>query len=330
MTRMTLLAGSAAMVMGLGVGALLAQPQPQGPQPFFVGNRAWSARRSGRRWRVQRDVVERQGLWRHLLGGELLVRPRPRPHRRAEPGRRRRTSRPTTPGSRSSTTTARSTPRDGSAYRIPASRAVPEAAARAERAVRQRHRQGRAVSGGPRRRHGPQRSECRGHSAVHDGDGRAGGRDPRREIAVVQRYRGRGRRDHLRDADGRRRRRLPTRRPGRSGRSRPTASPPSSFRARRCVSPTGSRSTRKGNIVVANMGTDEILTFSTDGKLLKTESAAQAGSDGLVIMPDGTKYVSSVRTAASRASARASRPSSSPRTSRAPRRCATTRARSSW
>ena len=29
-------------------------------------------------------------------------------------------------------------------------------------------------------------------------------------------------------------------------------------------------------------------------KLLKTETAAQAGNDGLVIMPDGTKYVSSV------------------------------------
>ena len=37
-----------------------------------------------------------------------------------------------------------------------------------------------------------------------------------------------------------------------------------------------------------------MLTFSPDGKLLKTENAAQAGNDGLVIMPDGTKYVSSV------------------------------------
>jgi sugar lactone lactonase YvrE len=49
-----------------------------------------------------------------------------------------------------------------------------------------------------------------------------------------------------------------------------------------------------GNVVVANMGTDELLTFSPDGKLVRTEHAAQAGSDGLVIMPDGTKYVSSV------------------------------------
>lgn len=49
-----------------------------------------------------------------------------------------------------------------------------------------------------------------------------------------------------------------------------------------------------GNIVVANMGDARILTLSRDGKLMKTEQAAQVGSDGLVIMSDGTKYVSSV------------------------------------
>jgi 2-keto-3-deoxy-L-rhamnonate aldolase RhmA len=42
------------------------------------------------------------------------------------------------------------------------------------------------------------------------------------------------------------------------------------------------------------MDTDEILTFSPAAQLLKTEKAAQAGNDGLVIMPDGTKYTSSV------------------------------------
>jgi hypothetical protein len=51
----------------------------------------------------------------------------------------------------------------------------------------------------------------------------------------------------------------------------------------------------QGNVVVLNMGSDEVLTFATDAKLLKTEHAAQPGSDGLVIMPDGTKYVSSVQ-----------------------------------
>lgn len=49
-----------------------------------------------------------------------------------------------------------------------------------------------------------------------------------------------------------------------------------------------------GNIVVANYGNTEVLTYSKDGELLKTENAAQPGSDGLVIMADGTKYVSSV------------------------------------
>jgi hypothetical protein len=59
--------------------------------------------------------------------------------------------------------------------------------------------------------------------------------------------------------------------------------------------PNGIALDAKGNVVVANMATDEILTFSRDAKLLTTEHAAQTGSDGLVIMPDGTKYVSSVQ-----------------------------------
>ncbi|WP_412061237.1 SMP-30/gluconolactonase/LRE family protein [Rubrivirga sp. IMCC45206] len=49
-----------------------------------------------------------------------------------------------------------------------------------------------------------------------------------------------------------------------------------------------------GRLVVANYGDDAVLTFSTSGELLETRHAAQAGSDGLVIMPDGTTYVSSV------------------------------------
>ncbi len=50
----------------------------------------------------------------------------------------------------------------------------------------------------------------------------------------------------------------------------------------------------QGNIVVVNYGNADVLTFSRDGEVVKTESAAQAGGDGLVIMPDGTKYVSSI------------------------------------
>lgn len=49
-----------------------------------------------------------------------------------------------------------------------------------------------------------------------------------------------------------------------------------------------------GNIVVVNMEDRKVMTFSPAGKLLRTEEAAQAGNDGLVILPDGTKYVSSV------------------------------------
>jgi hypothetical protein len=58
--------------------------------------------------------------------------------------------------------------------------------------------------------------------------------------------------------------------------------------------PNGIAFDEKGNIVVINIGNNEVLTFGQDGKLLKTEMAMQAGNDGLVIMKNGTKYVSSV------------------------------------
>jgi sugar lactone lactonase YvrE len=58
--------------------------------------------------------------------------------------------------------------------------------------------------------------------------------------------------------------------------------------------PNGVALDAQGNIVVVNMGTPDVLTFSRTGQLMKTEKAAQAGNDGLVIMKDGTKYVSSV------------------------------------
>jgi sugar lactone lactonase YvrE len=58
--------------------------------------------------------------------------------------------------------------------------------------------------------------------------------------------------------------------------------------------PNGIAFDPQGNIVVVNIGNNEVLTFSPGAQLVKTETAAQAGNDGLVIMPDGTKYVSSV------------------------------------
>jgi hypothetical protein len=58
--------------------------------------------------------------------------------------------------------------------------------------------------------------------------------------------------------------------------------------------PNGIAFDQQGYIVVVNIGNTEVLTFSPAGQLVKTENAAQAGNDGLVIMKDGTKYVSSV------------------------------------
>ena len=61
------------------------------------------------------------------------------------------------------------------------------------------------------------------------------------------------------------------------------------------VAPNGVAIDPQGNIVVVNIGNPDVITFSPDAKVLKTEKAAQAGNDGLVIMADGTKYVSSVQ-----------------------------------
>jgi SMP-30/Gluconolactonase/LRE-like region len=59
--------------------------------------------------------------------------------------------------------------------------------------------------------------------------------------------------------------------------------------------PNGIAFDAQGNIVVINIGNNEVLTFSPSGQLVRTENAVQAGNDGLVVMPDGTKYVSSVQ-----------------------------------
>lgn len=57
--------------------------------------------------------------------------------------------------------------------------------------------------------------------------------------------------------------------------------------------PNGIALTPAGDVVVVNSGDDAVLTFSPDGALLATEQAAQPGSDGLVILPDGVKLVGS-------------------------------------
>ena len=59
--------------------------------------------------------------------------------------------------------------------------------------------------------------------------------------------------------------------------------------------PNGIAIDAAGDVVVVNTGDDAVLTFSPDGALMATERAAQPGSDGLVILPDGVKFVSSVQ-----------------------------------
>jgi len=59
--------------------------------------------------------------------------------------------------------------------------------------------------------------------------------------------------------------------------------------------PNGVAFDSDGNIVVVQLGDNAVLTFSPAGDLLATENTVDPGNDGLVIMPDGVKYVSSVR-----------------------------------
>ena len=59
--------------------------------------------------------------------------------------------------------------------------------------------------------------------------------------------------------------------------------------------PNGITFDGKGNLVIVNIGSNDVLTFTPDGKLVTTEQAVDPGNDGIVVTADGTKYVSSVR-----------------------------------
>ena len=61
------------------------------------------------------------------------------------------------------------------------------------------------------------------------------------------------------------------------------------------LQPNGVAIDNDGNIVVVNIGNNSVLTFNPQGTLVRTENAAEAGNDGVVVVADGTKYVSSVR-----------------------------------
>jgi sugar lactone lactonase YvrE len=58
--------------------------------------------------------------------------------------------------------------------------------------------------------------------------------------------------------------------------------------------PNGIEVDGDGNVVVVNIGSADVVTYSADGRVLRTEQVVQPGNDGLVIMPDGVKFVSSV------------------------------------
>ena len=59
--------------------------------------------------------------------------------------------------------------------------------------------------------------------------------------------------------------------------------------------PNGVAIDTDGNIVVVNIGSKDVITFDPAGKVVRTEQAAESGNDGVVVLADGTKYVSSVR-----------------------------------
>ena len=58
--------------------------------------------------------------------------------------------------------------------------------------------------------------------------------------------------------------------------------------------PNGVAIDPEGNVVVVNVGSADVLTFSPAGELIRTEQTLDPLNDGLVILADGTKYVSSV------------------------------------
>jgi DNA-binding beta-propeller fold protein YncE len=59
--------------------------------------------------------------------------------------------------------------------------------------------------------------------------------------------------------------------------------------------PNGVAFDPEGNIVVVTVLSNDVLTFSPTGQLIRTEQAVDPGNDGLAIVADGTKYVCSVR-----------------------------------
>ncbi|MCY4265131.1 MAG: gluconolaconase [Gammaproteobacteria bacterium] len=59
--------------------------------------------------------------------------------------------------------------------------------------------------------------------------------------------------------------------------------------------PNGVAMDPDGNIVVVNIGDNAVITFSPEGEILGVEHTVESGNDGIVILDNGIKYVSSVR-----------------------------------
>ena len=246
MTKRTVFAGGSILAIGIATGVLLRAATAAGPAALLRRQSPRPADQSGRRRRVRADVAERQGLRRHLLGRELLVRSRPRRHRRAEP--RRAAERADQQRLGVVHQPRRLGPHRALDRRPEPRRPArqPDAAARAERAARQRHRQRHALRRRSRRRHDAR--PIRRVAVIRRFNMQTGA--PAGEIRVeqidrLQRHRGRRRRHDLRDADGRRR--PDARSDDLAGVEDHAATAPrrSSSRARRCVSRTASPSIRR-------------------------------------------------------------------------------------
>jgi len=59
--------------------------------------------------------------------------------------------------------------------------------------------------------------------------------------------------------------------------------------------PNGVAIDTQGNVVVVNIDDNAVITYDLNGAVIKTEHAVEGGNDGVVVLDDGTKYVSSVR-----------------------------------
>ena len=197
--------------------------------------------------------------------------------------------------------------------------------------LRQRHRQRHALRRRSRRRHDAERSERRRHPQVRHEDGRAGGRDPRRQGrsgSTTSKSPTTAPSTPRRPASAARR---PIRRRGRSGRSRRTARASIFVQGAPLRQPNGVALDGQGNIVVVNIGNDDVLTFSPDG----TAAEDREGGAGRQRRPRDHARRHEVRQ--QRAERRRLAHSPGPagradraRTSRARRRCATTPAPTSW